>query len=382
MTGMPFGNRIIALFCFLCLQIGAIAQWKSGKTEVISEALRTGRIDAALQLLHSELAKNPSDARLWTLDGIALSSRNDEKASLAAFQKAVSISPNYLPALEGAAQIECSRGSRDAEPLLHRILSIHPDDPTSHAMLASLAYRHGDCATSVSEFAQSGSRLDSQPEALQEHGECLLQLKQPDKAISVFSHALEQPNADNHARFGLASAELAAHRPKDAVAALQPLVRVNPTDGDVLELAASAYEAEGNTPEAVRILRQAIVANPQDTNLYVDFAQLCLDHRSYPAGVDMINAGLNAEPNSPALYAARGVLYVQVSDFEKAEADFEKADEYRLAMALRDDDANNEVPKLLTRLADLRTRESKEEIERNRYLLVEEKTSAADKTQR
>jgi tetratricopeptide (TPR) repeat protein len=289
-----------------------------------------------------------------------------------------------------------------------------------------------------------------------------------------------------------------AQRPKDAIATLQPLVRGNSKDADALELAASSYEAEGNTPEAVRILRQAIVANPHNINLYIDFAELCLDHRSYMIGVDMINAGLKLEPSSAALYAARGVLYVQVSEFEKAEADFEKADDldphqsvglpglglaaeqkndperalaivqsklakhpndafllyvqadilqkrgpdpdspefrlalqsaqksialrpslssahdvlaklylragqkqpairecraalsidprdqtalYRLAMALRDDDPHNDVPKLLQRLADLRAEDAKEEIERNRYKFVEEKTSATERNQ-
>jgi tetratricopeptide (TPR) repeat protein len=498
MTSMVFADRIIALLWLAALQIAATAQWQSSQNEAITQALRTGQVDTALHLIHVQLEQNPSDAKLWTLDGIALSSRNDEKASLAAFRKALAISPDYLPALEGAAQIEYARGSKDAEPLLHRILSVRPDDPTSHAMLASLAYRRGDCASSVSHFAQSASLIDSEPAALQEYGDCLLQLKQTEKAISVFNHALEQPNADKNAWIGLASAELMANHPKDAIAILQPLLRRTSTDADALELTASAYEAAGDTPEAVRILRQDIVANPHSIDLSIDFAELCLDHRSYAVGVDVINAGLKAEPNSPALYAARGVLFVQVSDFEKAEADFEKADDldphrsvglaglglaavqkndperalatvqsklvqhpndafllyvqadilqkrgpepdspefrlalqsarksvalrpslssahdvlaklylqanerqsairewraalridptdqtalYRLAMALRDDDPNNEVPKLLRRLADLKTEDAKEEIERNRFKLVEKKVPATENSQ-
>jgi len=498
MKSAAFRNRVAALFCLICLQSWAMAQWKPGQNEAITQALRAGQVDQALQLLHAELEQNPSDAKLWTLEGIALSSEHDEKASLAAFQKALALSPNYLPALEGAAQIEYAHGSKDAEALLRRILDARPDDPTSHAMLGELSYRRHDCAASVSHFAQSGSLLDSQPRALQEYGECLLRLKQAEKAIAVFHRALEQPNADNNARLGLASAELMAKRPKEALASLQPLVREDSTDAGALELASSAYEATGNTPDAARVLRQAIVANPHNINLYIDFAELCLDHRSYSVGVDMINAGLKAEPNSPALYAARGVLYVQVSEFEKAEADFEKADDldprhsaglaglglaseqrndperalatvqsklakhpndafllyiqadilqkrgpepdspefrlaldsakksvalrpslsgahdvlaklylragqnqlairecraalsidpkdqtalYRLVIALRDDDSNHEVPKLLQRLADLRVEEAKEEVEHYRYQLVEEKTAATGRIQ-
>jgi tetratricopeptide (TPR) repeat protein len=41
----------------------------------------------------------------------------------------------------------------------------------------------------------------------------------------------------------------------------------------------------------------------------------------------MIDAGLKAEPKAAPLYVARGILYVQLAQYDNAEADFEKADE-------------------------------------------------------
>jgi tetratricopeptide (TPR) repeat protein len=117
-----------------------------------------------------------------------------------------------------------------------------------------------------------------------------------------------------------------AQHPKDALETLQPLLQENPQSAEVLELAAMAQEASGNTPEAVRLLRQAIVANPHQVNLYLDFANISIDHQSYQVGVDMMNAGLRAEPNAAALYVARGILYVQLAHYDQAESDFAKAD--------------------------------------------------------
>jgi tetratricopeptide (TPR) repeat protein len=76
----------------------------------------------------------------------------------------------------------------------------------------------------------------------------------------------------------------------------------------------------------VRVLRQAILSDPHNVNLYVDFANISLDHQSFQVGVDMINAGLVAEPKAAPLYVARGVLYVQLAQYDRAETDFETAD--------------------------------------------------------
>jgi tetratricopeptide (TPR) repeat protein len=52
-----------------------------------------------------------------------------------------------------------------------------------------------------------------------------------------------------------------------------------------------------------------------------------MNHQSFQAGIEMLNAGLKLQPTAAALYLARGVLSVQLADYEKAQADFEKAEQ-------------------------------------------------------
>jgi tetratricopeptide (TPR) repeat protein len=318
--------RLRLLVALLAACSFTVAQTTANRVGLVTQALRAGQFVKALQILQAELEKDPGNTQLWALRGIALSGKGDKREALGAFRHALGISPDYLPALEGAAQIEYENGGKDAAGLLQHVLQLRPQDPTSHAMLAVLAYRRGDCATAVSQFEQSGSLAQSQPGALQEYGDCLVRLKEPEKAISLFRRALAQSSApDVEVRCLLASVQMMAQHAKDAIVTLEPLLQSNPTDANVLDLAASAYEADGNTPEAVRLLRQAILADPHNFNLYLDFANVSLDHQSFQVGVDMINAGLRAEPKAVALYVARGVLYVQLAQYDKAEADFEQA---------------------------------------------------------
>ena len=326
MAGMRFPIRLGVLAAVFIAGCFVVAQNAKQQVSAITSALQAGQFDRALQLLQPELQQSPRNPQLWTLRGIALSSKGDKREALAAFRHALENSPNYLPALEGAAQIEYENGGKDAVALLQRILQLHPNDPTTHAMLAVLAYRRGDCNAAVVHFDQSGALVESQPGALQAFGDCLVRLKETEKAILIFSRALAQSSSDASVRCRLASVQMMAQHFKDAIATLQPLLQQEPADANVLDLAASAYEADGNTPESVRLLRQAIVEDPHNINLYLDFANVSIDHQSFQVGVDMINAGLRAEPKAAALYVARGILYVQLAQYDKAEADFEAAD--------------------------------------------------------
>ncbi len=291
----------------------------------VASALRGKQFERALQLLQPALQEFPTNPQLWTFEGLAYSGKGDQKRALVSFQSALKIAPDYLPALEGAAQLEYEAGSPGAGPLLQHVLRLRPSDPTSHAMLAVLAYQRSDCAEAVQHFAQSGSLIESQPGAVQQYGACLVKLKQMTQAITVFQKALAQNSADSHVRYQLASVQLLAEHPKDAIDTLAPLLQATTIDTRTLELAAASYEANGDTPNAVRVLRQAIVTDPRDVDLYVDLATISLDHQSFQVGIDVINSGLTLQPEAAALYAARGVLHVQLARYDDAEADFEKA---------------------------------------------------------
>ena len=320
-SGRALQAGLLACFSF----VGLFAQTDGDRMRAASEALRSSKFAEALQILQPAVQQSPGNKQLWMLQGLAYLGEKKKREALASFRSALKISPDYLPALEGAAQIEFDAGSKAAVPLLEHVLRLKPDDPTSHAMLAVLASKQGDCATAIQHFEKSGALTSSQPTALQQEGFCLLKLKQLDRAVAVFEHALELNSGDTRSRSQLAAVQLMADKPKGAVRTLAPLLQANPPDAKVLRLAASAYEASGDTPEAVRTLRKAIVTDPRNTDLYLDFANLSMDHQSFPVGIEMINSGLKLQPESAPLYLARGILYVQLARYDEAEADFDKA---------------------------------------------------------
>lgn len=321
-------------FCILGVMVAALFPSLPGtaqtqpapKPEIapITAALRNQDFDKAIDLSKVALQRSPSDPQLWALQGIALASKGSSQEALASFDRALKISPTYPAALAGAAQIHYQMGDKHAIPLLDRLLQLRPDDPTTNAMLAVLQYRQGNCESAVPHFERAGSLLDSQIEAQHAYGTCLVRLHRLDAAAKVFEHTLQLNPDDRRERLLLASVQVMAKKPHDAVATLEPLLQSNP-DAQTLELASTAYEDASDTPNAVGTLQKALLLDPRNINFYLDFASISMAHQSFQVGIDVMTDGIKLQPQASQLYLARGVLYVQLADYDKAESDFSRA---------------------------------------------------------
>lgn len=307
-----------AIFMSLC---SARAQ---NDAAAIMESLHAHDYQGALDLAHSAIEKSPSDPQLWMLQGVAYSGDRRKQDALTSFRNALRLSPHYLPALQQEAQLYYEAGDLTGIPVLQHILRLRPGDPMSNAMIAVLEYKHGNCTAAVPHFARSGDLLDSQLDGLHAYAICLVRMKQFDSAAQVFQKAVALQPENSRERSVLASIELMAHKPKDALSTLQPLLE-NASSPEVLQLAANAYEDAGQTDKAIELLRQAILQDPKNVDAYLQFAYMSFTHQSVQVGINVLNDGIDQLPNSAQLFFSRGVLYVQVADYDKAEADLRKA---------------------------------------------------------
>ena len=306
----------------MVLSLCAICQ---NSNSAIISALQSRKYDEALELIRAALRQSPKDAKLLTLQGLALSQTGKKKEAIQAYRQALTIAPNNLAALEGAAGLEYEAKSKQAIPLLNRILELQPSNVTGHVMLAVMAYQQHDCETAVKHFRESETAIARQPMALGAYGSCLVRLQRASDAVLVFQQVMALTPNDPHARYNVAVAQLTAGQGKQAVETLQPSLESANSNADVLALASAAYESTGDTPRAVSLLRQAIVSSPQNPKLYLEFATLSFNHNSYQVGIDVMNAGLAQLPKTAELYIARGVLYIQLGQYDKGESDFEAA---------------------------------------------------------
>lgn len=312
----------------------AIAQQTVSPVTSIESLIRAKQYDHALQLTKSQLSTKPNDVRLWTLEGIVFSLKGMRTDALRAFDKALRLSPDYMPALKGEVQLLYEPGDKRAIPLLKQILKADPRDLTAQEMLAMLQKKEGDCGAANEHFAASAGQMGTHPGTLEAYGYCLVETKEYDKAIAIFEELAALLPDRAYPKYDLAVVLVTTSQNEAALKVLTPLLTDDQKDPDVLSLASQAYEATGNTPKAVSLLRQAIVLSPTTASYYVTFAEICLTHDSFQVGIDMINAGLQRIPDASPLYISRGILYAQLAQYDKAEADFKQVEQLDSAQSI------------------------------------------------
>ncbi len=355
---------ILLLLCSISL---AHAQSGSSSTAEIQALIRSKHYEQALDKTRSALRTSPKDFRLFALEGIELSLMGDTKASIDAFEHSLHLSPDYPVALKGEVQVLNATQDLRAIPLLERILKLDASDLTGREMLAVLQSKASNCNAAIANFKILDEEIQRHPISLAAYGKCLVESGDPQSAVPVFQKLTELLPQQTELQYDLAVVLVESKQDDAAIQILEPLLAANPSDPELMSLASEAYEGAGNTPKAVALMRDAIVASPTTANYYTSFASLCLSHESYQVGIDMINAGLQRIQNDPSLYISRGMLYAQLAQYDQAEADFKTAEKL---------DASQSISAYAIDLAELQKNNPTKAMEQIRAQLKEHPESA------
>ena len=289
-TRLRFLLSLVAALTSLVSPVsGSGTQAAPGQANVIT-ALRQGDAQGALSLAQAALKHAPRDCSLLSLEAIAFTGLHQQQPALNAFEKALAICPEYLPALMGAAQIRVEQASPSAIPLLERTLKVQPENATVQGMLATALRGQSRCDDALPHYRSSSVLFTSRPDLQQGYGSCLAATGDPKAALEQYVSLL-QSRPNDSIRYDVALLQWRNHAIDEALATLSPLLEERSSSA-ALGLASKIHEERGETPQAVNLLRRAILASPDDPANYLDFAAIAFNHKSFHVGIDMLDAGL------------------------------------------------------------------------------------------
>jgi tetratricopeptide (TPR) repeat protein len=139
----------------------------------------------------------------------------------------------------------------EATKLLKRMAKDDPAYNESLFYLGLAAYKSGDANEAAFAF---GTMISISPslEAMNNAGAALLATGDNEKALQLFSSALDSSPNDMLCRFNVGYAQWRAQRYADAVRSLRVVTQADPRDGEAQFLLAKALEASGQPAEATR----------------------------------------------------------------------------------------------------------------------------------
>lgn len=295
----------------------------------LTALLKRGEHARALEAIDAAMAQAPGDARLWTWRGLALTGLKRQAEALAAYHKALSIEPQSIAALQGAAEIEYRTRRPEARRTIERIVGLDPTNRVAHAMLGALAFERRDCGAAVAAFELSGAALDHNAAALDQFAHCLYVSGRHLDAAAMFDRLQALAPREPGPRIKAALALHAAGRFSDALSRVEALLAVPGADATVIDLAADLYDSLDRVSEAVALLRGAMARTPAEESHYVTLGSICLKRESFDLALEIIDVGLRHLPRSAALHGMRGVVHAQLGDVARATDDFEAASRLR-----------------------------------------------------
>ena len=323
------------------------------------EHLRAGRVNEALAHFRGLLEGNPDDLEALNMVGAILCIRNEPEPSIAYFERALRISPDFVPARKNLAIAQFDLGRlQSAEANLQALLGV-PEARTQASLFLGMIHsesgRHSDAVRLLEDAA---SLVSSQPRALIAYARSLQQLGRSDHAREVLSKvqargdltgpdlvdlaqvaaaaerydealsALERAEALDLALEGLGVRRIAilvaAGRDEEALALARMLAEKVP-DRRLLSRLAELEESAGNLDESILALSRAIQVAPDNEEGYIELSEFCVRYRNPDLALEILDLGLKKRPASYRLLVQKGITLGQGQRYEAARKAFSDA---------------------------------------------------------
>jgi tetratricopeptide (TPR) repeat protein len=279
----------------------------------------------ALDHIQNLRKQYPGNPKVGNLEGLALLGSGDSNRAAMAFQQVLVTRPDFLPALKNLAVLEWQTKKPLAVQHTEQALKIEPKDPVLNSYAALTDLKGKNVAAANQHLELAGNAISSMPPEIEMRLAYLLGTNGLyAQAARVYQDIAARGGRSSTLTYNLALAQYLAGNYENAIHTLEK-AQSRGHSLDDLNLLAQAYEKNHQTQQAIDRLREAITLFPGDENSYLDLATICIDHNSYPLGIEIVQLGLKNKPGSEKLLFQLGVLHALSGEFDLARDEFQRA---------------------------------------------------------
>ena len=293
---------------------------------LVTTYLRSGRPSEAAAALDAQVQKDGIDPGMFELAGEAYLRAGDATKANTYFTRALALTPADTSTRTGLALTHMLNGSN--ESAFDELQTISREDKGGDmadlALISARLSKH-DYAAAIAAANALEKKQPGAPLAAELRGRAQLGLGDKAAARKSFEQALAIDPTFVPAAMNLSVLDELDHKPEDAKKRLDAILAKNPKNAEVLlALAQMAASSGGDPTEAVKLLRRAVDASPENVGARLTLIEACLGQKDYRTALEIAQAGVSALPNNPQLLEALGRVQQISGDHGQAVTTFGK----------------------------------------------------------
>ena len=258
--------------------------------------------------------------------------RGNTQASLAAFEEAAKLDPNFADAhaARGEALWDLYLGSKNpglanaAVEAGYLALRLAPNRANVRYSLALTLKGRGELQQAADELQRALALRPNYDDARRELGDVLARQGRVDEAIAEFRAAIElRPNFWAH-HYALGISLVRAARYNEAAAAFRRTVELQPDNASAHANLGAAYHFLGRLDDALASYERAVEIRPSST-AYSNIGNIHHRRGDFARAVDAYKAALTLVPNAAATHRNLGDAYRRLGRLAEARASYRTA---------------------------------------------------------
>jgi cellulose synthase operon protein C len=260
--------------------------------ELASMLIAKGDYDPATAQIDAIRKVSKLDSRAYYFEALIAARRGNLAAARESIQQVLKASPEHVPSLLLAGEIELRSKQYDsAQSYLRKALQGAPNSTYVQRLLAVTYLRLGSPARAVEVLQQPLSRGSKDPQLMAVAGEAYLAVGDFPKAEQYFAQtvALQPTNAQIRTRLGQ--------------------VRL----------------AQGETDSAIRDLEAASQLDPNVSQADLALIANMIRQKQFDQALAAVLKLEKKQPNNPLVYNLKGIIYLSKGDTDGGRANFERA---------------------------------------------------------
>jgi Flp pilus assembly protein TadD len=297
----------------------------------IQQAIQSGNLDRASQLIDASLSRHPNEGGFYNLRGIVHAQRNELPQAHAAFAEAVRLSPRLTPAWQNLAR--ACRLEAEANPSAltcaisasEHVLQWKPSDPEALSSLAALYERKGQFAASLRELAKLSGPDASQKDNLLLRCADLAALGRTAEAMPLASDLARNPEFSEN---DLVSLQSGFDGPKAAsvlVALVERLDARQAAGLSSLRMLTIAYEQTGRPQEARKTLERVALLDPKNPAHLLELARLAEAAKDHEGALGYLAHARDLAPGDAHIHFLFAMVATELELPVEARASLERA---------------------------------------------------------